>query len=374
VIQGHGGNIYAAARDLNCRPDEIVDMSSNINPLGMPPGLLKHLQMSLGGAGVLPEADSRRSIRQMARLLDVGAHRLLAGNGTTQFIYSACPALDSRKALIVGPTYADYADACRMYHVAPRFFLTNAGSRFTVDLERLESSLDDIDTVFICNPNNPTGHMMPYDGLVRLCRSHPKTQFVIDESYMPFSAEGQSGSLVDSDLQNVSVLWSLSKIFGVPGLRAGFLIANGAVVSRYQWYMQPWSMNSLAQAVVDYLYSHQASVTAFIKTTRRFLQKERRRFCEELAIRTGMTTYPSCTSYILLKLPAGVNAQSVCRQLLQRRILIRDCSNFHGLSDRFIRVSIKHPVQNRVVADCLAKIVPGPGLLRESEISDGPIL
>jgi threonine-phosphate decarboxylase len=360
LIQGHGGNIYAAARDLDCRPDEIVDMSSNINPLGMPPGLLKHLQLCLGRAGVLPEADSRRSIRQMARLLDVDAHRLLAGNGTTQFIYNACLALDSRKVLIVGPTYADYADACRVYHVAPHYFLTNAESRFTVDLDRLALSLDGIDTVFICNPNNPTGYMMPHDGLVRLCRSHPKIQFVIDESYMPFAAVGQSGRLVDSGLPNVSVLWSLSKIFGVPGLRAGFLIANETVISRFQRYMQPWSMNSLAQTAVDYLYSHQASVTAFIKTTRRFLQKERQRFRDKLAIRSGMTSYPSCTSYILLKLPPGVNAQSICRQMLQNRILIRDCSNFHGLSDRYIRVSIKHPMQNRLAADCLAKIVPGP--------------
>ena len=360
MIQGHGGNIYAAARDLNCRPDEIVDMSSNINPLGMPPGLLKHLQMCLSGAGVLPEADARRSVRQMARLLDVDAHRLSAGNGTTQFIYNTCPALDSRKVLIVGPTYADYADACRMYRVTFSYFLANADSRFTVDLDRLESSLDGIDTVFICNPNNPTGYMIPHEGLVRLCRSHPKVQFVIDESYMPFAAGGQSRRLVDSELQNVSVLWSLSKIFGVPGLRAGFLIANGTVISRFQRYMQPWSMNSLAQAAVDFLCSHQASVTAFIETTHRFLRMERQRFCDELAIRSGMASYPSSTSFILLKLPTGANAQGICRQMLQRRILIRDCSNFHGLSDRFIRVSIKHPMQNRLAADCLAKIVPGP--------------
>jgi threonine-phosphate decarboxylase len=373
VIQGHGGNIYAAARDLNCRPDEIVDMSSNINPLGMPPGLLKHLQMCLGRVGVLPEADGRRSTRQMARLLDVDTHRLLAGNGTTQFIYSVCQALDSRKVLIVGPTYADYADACGMYDVTHSYFPADADSRFTVDIDRLALSLDGIDTVFICNPNNPTGYMMPYGGLVRLCRSHPKTQFVIDESYMPFATGEQSRSLAVNDLQNVSVLWSLSKIFGVPGLRAGFLIANGTVISRFQRYMQPWSMNSLAQAAVDYLCSHQASATSFIETTRKFLQKERQRFCDALAVRSGVTVYPSSASYILLKLPAGVKAQGICREMLQNRILIRDCSNFHGLSDRFIRVSLKHPMQNRLAADRLAKLVPVRSNSTKSENSDGHI-
>ena len=359
MILGHGGNIYEASRYLDCQPEKIVDMSSNINPLGMPPGLMAHLQLQLGRIGVLPEADGDSSIRQMAHLLNIDADCLLAGNGTTQFIYTACLALNSRNVLIVGPTYADYADACLMHQVEPRHFLANAISRFTVDLDRLASALDGIDTVFICNPNNPTGYLMPCDGLVRLCRSHPNIQFVIDESYMPFAAEGQSMSLVGSDLQNVSVLWSLSKIFGVPGLRAGFLIANGSVISRFQRYMQPWSLNSPAQAAVDYLGANRALVMAFIETTRKFLKKERQRFCDDVASRSGMTSYPSSTSYVLLELPAGKNADGVCRQMLQRRILIRDCSNIHGLSDRFIRVGIKHPMQNRLAAGCLAEIVPG---------------
>jgi threonine-phosphate decarboxylase len=371
VIQGHGGNIYAAARDLGCRPDEIIDMSSNINPLGMPPGLLEHLQIHIGGAGVLPEADSRRSVRQMARLLEVDADHVLAGSGTTQFIYTTCKALDSRNVLIVGPTYADYADACRMHHIEPRYYLARADSRFRVDPDRLKPSLDSIDTVFICNPNNPTGWMMPHDRLVRLCRSHPQIQFVIDESYMPFAAEGQTMSMVGSDLQNVSVLWSISKIFGVPGLRAGFLITNGTVISRFQRYMQPWSMNSVAQAAVDYLGGHPASVKSFIEATRGFLQKERWQFCDELTKRSRLRCYPSSTSYILLELPAGINAQSVHQQMLKSRILIRNCSNFNGLSDRYIRVSIKRPIQNRLAVNCLAQIVAGPGKPGESKYGDG---
>lgn len=367
MIQGHGGDIYSAARDLGCRPDAITDMSSNINPLGMPPGLLEYLQMHLDGAGVLPEADSGRSIRQMARLLKVDANRLLAGNGTTQFIYNACLALNSRKVLIVGPTYADYADACRMHHVEPRYFLTNADSGFNVDFDRLELSLEGIDTVFICNPNNPTGYVMPLDRLLQLCRTHPQVRFVIDESYMPFTADEPSMSLIGSDLHNVSVLWSISKIFGVPGLRAGFLIANETVISRFQQYMQPWSLNSLAQAAVDYLGGHRSSVMAFIETTRSFLQTERRQFCDDLAIRSRLICYPSNTSYILLELPADEHAQDVCRRMLQNGILIRDCSNFHGLSDRFIRVSIKRSAQNRLAVDCLAQIIPGPGELGKSE-------
>ncbi len=112
MIHGHGGDIYALAEELGCDAAHIIDMSSNINPLGMPPGLPDALKAQMDAVGLLPQADSRAVIESMADLLAVAPGRMLAGNGTTQFIYNTCPALATAKALIIGPTYADYADAC----------------------------------------------------------------------------------------------------------------------------------------------------------------------------------------------------------------------------------------------------------------------
>jgi threonine-phosphate decarboxylase len=160
MIQGHGGNIYDLARRLGCAPEEILDLSSNINPLGMPPDLLDHLRGRLGVIGALPEADGRSAARHMAALLGLSAELVMAGNGTTHFIYSVCPALGPRKVLIVGPTYADYADACRMYRIEPRYYLARAQNQFEIDWTELNQALADMDMAFICNPNNPTGRII----------------------------------------------------------------------------------------------------------------------------------------------------------------------------------------------------------------------
>jgi threonine-phosphate decarboxylase len=359
MIRGHGGDIYATARRLDCLPEDIVDMSSNINPLGMPQELRVYLRDRLDTVGVLPEADGRSAARQIAGLLGIEARRILAGNGTTHFIYTACPALASRKVLIVGPTYADYADACRMHGIEPQYFLTREDQRFDVRLNLLDQAVNGMDTVFVCNPNNPTGRLIPRDGLLQLCHSHPDTHFIIDESYMPFVPGGRPLSMGHEDLANVSVLWSISKIFGLPGIRAGFLIGGEATVERFRRFMQPWGLNSLAQAAAAWLGSHSAAVAEFMDRTRAFLEEERRRFRERLAEATRLDLFESRTSYLLMALPAGMRAGDLCRAMEQQRILIRDCGNFHGLSNRYVRVALKDPRVNRLAAGCLVEFLTG---------------
>ena len=349
MIQGHGGNIVAVAEQLGCRPDEIIDMSSNINPLGTMPGLIEHLRSRLDRIRVLPEVDGQAAVRAIAALLGVAEQRVLAGGGTTQFIYSACAALKSKRVLIVGPTYADYIDGCRVHDIEPEFFLAEPTTGFAPDLERLAAALAGIDTVFLCNPNNPTGQLIPHASLLHLCRTHPQTRFIIDESYLPFVPAEQDASMSRSGLDNVVVLWSVSKIFGMPGLRAGFLVANPPIVERFRRYMQPWCVNSLAQEAVCFLGDNRDAVATFIEQTRACLAQEGGLFRERL--RPGrLTLYPSCTSYFLISLPEDRPATAVCQSLAEQRFLIRNCANFHGLSERYIRVALKDAATNEAVA------------------------
>ena len=357
MIQGHGGNVAAIAAQLGCRPEEIIDMSSNINPLGTMPGLIEHLRDRLDRIRVLPEVDGRGAVQAIASLLEVEEQRVLAGGGTTQFIYSACAALQSRRVLIVGPTYADYTDGCRVHGIEPQFFLAQAATGFAADLEQLDAALAGVDTVFLCNPNNPTGQMIPHAALVRLCRNHPATRFIIDESYLPFAPAGQDESMCHCGLANVIVLWSVSKIFGMPGLRAGFLVAPLAVVEVFRRYMQPWCVNSLAQEAVVFLGDHREAVSAFINQTRAYLAEEGRLFRERLQ-RSRLIVYPSATSYFLLGLPADRTAEAVCHSLAQQRFLIRNCANFHGLDERYIRVALKDRATNQAVTEHLLAAAP----------------
>ena len=349
MIQGHGGNIFGLAQQLGCQPEDIVDLSSNINPLGALPGLIDHLKERMDRIRVLPEVDAGSAARAIAALLGVADERVLAGGGTTQFIYTACAALEARKALIVGPTYADYADGCRVCGIEPEFFLTRAERDFAVDCERLAAVLPGYDTVFLCNPNNPTGHLVDHGTLLDLCIRHPRVRFVVDESYLPFVAADRSQGMANCLLDNVAVLWSVSKIFGMPGLRAGFLVANPPMIDRFRRLMQPWSVNGLAQEAVRFLGANRETVAAFIGRTRLYLAEEMRLFRQRLPA-DRLTLYPSATSYVLIGLPADRTAPEVCRVLAEQRLLIRNCANFHGLGPSYIRIALKDAATNETVA------------------------
>lgn len=356
MINGHGGNIYELARRLGCRASEIVDMSSNVNPYGPPGGLVDHLRDQILSIKALPEVDARTTVKMFADRYGIDPDRVLAGNGTTQFIYSIPRVLQSEKVLIIGPTYSDYADGCRMHGISFAFHLIREENGFQPDPDVITGQLNGIDTVFICNPNNPTGVMWKKNDLFDIIRDHPRVRFVVDESYLPFVTEGETESLIHSELPNLLLLHSLSKIFRIPGLRIGFLIAPENMIKDFHLHLLPWNVNSLSQQAVQYLMTNRAETDAFVAKTCRHLLTEKTKLIEALAASDYISVFPSATSFLLARLKKEVTAEAVVEYLSCKKLLIRNCSNFKGLSDRYIRVSLKTAKVNRMAVQLLSEM------------------
>ncbi|MBW2643182.1 MAG: pyridoxal phosphate-dependent class II aminotransferase [Deltaproteobacteria bacterium] len=346
MLKGHGGNIYDLAQQLGCHPSDIVDMSSNMNPLGPPEDLVDLLQENIKTMATLPEVDANRTVNMFAGRYDIDPERVIAGNGTTQFIYSIPRLLETKKALIFGPTYADYADACAMHHIPYDYSNSEESVDFEHDIKAAAQQIQDYDTVFICNPNNPTGNIIPTSDLEHLCKSHADVNFVIDESYLMFIDGSNKQSMIRSTLPNVMVLNSMSKFFTIPGLRIGFLISSPVVIKKFKTYLLPWSVNSLAQMAVQYLMRQTTQVEKFIKNTVSFIARERDILFETFKNSSAIKLFPSNTSFILARLYGNLTADG----LGNHRILIRNCANFNGLSDRFVRFSLKTSEINRMFA------------------------
>ena len=356
MLRGHGGNCIELAHQLGCTTQEITDMSSNINPLGPPPGLIRYLKNHIDAVSSFPEVDSRGITGRFAEFYGIDSRRVLAANGTTQIIYAIPQVLEISSALIVGPTYSDYVDACRLQNVKTTFVLTKAFTHFQVDLNQMKKHLENVDAAFICNPNNPTGSLIPPDELQSLCRSYPETYFIIDESYLPFVGGGEALSLCKSDFGNLIVLSSISKIFAIPGLRIGFMISAAHVIKRFKRFLQPWSVNSLAQLAVHHLMANKNDTEAFIEKTQRYIRAERRRFFATTKHISNINLFPSTTNFLIAQLPDNLQAEDVIHQLSRDKILIRNCRNFKGLSNQFIRISLKTAEINNVLAAKLAKM------------------
>jgi threonine-phosphate decarboxylase len=351
MIIGHGGNIFALAEKLGCLSGDIIDMSSNINPLGPMPGIMAYLKENLSDLEMLPEADAGALIMKFSAHYGIGPEKVLAGGGTTQFIYTLPMALDSRQALILGPTYADYADACRMHDTACHWEIATEDTAFVPDLDSLAAKMPGMDLVFICNANNPTGRLIPGSELDAICRAHPQTVFVIDESYLPFVPGAEDESMLNRPLPNVVVLHSMSKIYKIPGLRLGFLVGPEKIVEKLRKYQLPWSVNALAQAAAHFLFDEKQAVDAFVQKTRTYVRAEMDNFFNSLCSHELLKIYPSTTTFLLVKLPEWLRAEQVCDIFSRKKILLRNCANFYGLSDRFIRISLKHTQVNRRVAE-----------------------
>ena len=342
MINGHGGNIYELARAQGCDPDAITDMSSNVNPCGTLPGIKAHLAQRLAAIESLPEVDAGTITGLFAGHYGVGPENVTPGNGSTQLLYALPRALGSRKALIVGPTYADYASACRQQGMTPDFLIAAEADGFRPDLERLASLAGQYDTVFICNPNNPTGVLTPASSLSGLFTACPDTVFCVDESYLPFADQpAQALRLPYGDLPNLVRMTSMSKIFKIPGLRIGFAVARAELIDKLKNFAMPWSVNSLACDAVAYIFQNSARADRFTGETREFLAREREAIANRFKNSLHIHWFPSCTSFMLGRLKGPHTAAGVCRALADRQILIRNCTNFQGLSDRYIRVSLK---------------------------------
>lgn len=361
MLRGHGGNRIELARQLGCTPQEITDMSSNINPLGPPPGLIQYLKNHIDAVSSFPEVDSQKINERFSDFCGIDSRRVLAGNGTTQIIYSIPQVLGIDSALIVGPTYSDYEDACRLQNVKTTFVFADASTHFQVDLNQIKMHLKNVDAVFICNPNNPTGTLIPPDTLKSLYRSYPETNFIIDESYLPFVAGGEALSLRNLDSGNLIVLSSISKIFAIPGLRIGFMISAAHMIKRFKRFLQPWSVNSLAQLAVRHLMANKNDTDAFIEKTQRYIRVERRRFLATAKHISNFNLFPSTTNFLIAQLPDDFQAEDVIHQLSRDKILIRNCRNFNGLSNQFIRISLKTAGVNDMLAARLAKIARNNG-------------
>jgi threonine-phosphate decarboxylase len=156
---------------------------------------------------------------------------------------------------------------------------------------------------------------------------------------------------------NAIVLHSMSKIFRVPGLRIGFMVGDPGKVDRMRRYALPWSVNSLAMEAVRYLLSGDEGIDRFIAETRTRLGEEKAVMTRRLAAIPGVRLYPSATGFFLVQLPDPHRSQDICHHLAQDRILVRDCANFKGLSDRFIRISLQDREKNLQCAEMLETLL-----------------
>ena len=340
----HGGTIFAVARNLGVEPNRILDFSASINPLGMSPMARNALISSLDNLIHYPDSSHMELKQALADYHNISPAHFTIANGSTELIYNLSAILPGRKALIISPSFSEYARALAQHHWETQHFILTPESNFAIDTDKLERALaGGVDLLFICNPGNPSGTLYPrqeMEKICNLCRSSG-TFMAVDEAFMDFCEEASfKRMIVDSD--NAIVLRSMTKFFGIPGLRLGYAISNSALAEQLDSMGGPWSVNTLA------LVAGVAAIqdTQFNTKSLENIRQERRIFIERLAQFSQLTVYPSSANYLLVEIKEGMTSGELKEKLLLDRILIRDCASFMGLSDRFFRVAVRTGEEN----------------------------
>jgi len=334
-VWGHGGDIWAAAGRFARSPDEFVDFSVSVNPLGPPPGLSEFLRARFHLAYRYPEPDARELAHELAAVHGVPPESVVVGNGASELLMVLVAALAPKTALTVEPTYSDYRRSLAAHGVVPTHTC----------IAEMKFPPSGPDVVFLCNPNNPTGDLIPEEKLPVL---PGETTLVVDESFMEFVSEGRYSLAQRASRGELVVVRSLTKIFAIPGLRLGYVVCGPALAKRVRELKPLWSVNGLASAAGLYGLGR----GDYIEETRSFVRTESRRLGEALRVPTHFHTYWSAANFVLVKLHRG-SASEINRFLGERGMLVRDCSNFIGLDSSYIRIGLRSREENDRLLEAL---------------------
>jgi histidinol-phosphate aminotransferase len=326
----HGGLIFDELKTLGIDADKIIDFSISTNPFMPPPGFketMKNVNIER-----YPDSYSTELTEKLAKRLKTTRANILVGSGTSELIRLISLAYfhQNDTVLILEPTYGEYEVACRVAGARPVKYRALEENSFIPDIQEFTGIIRKRHprAVFICNPNNPTGKYLKRTAVENIIKLLGDTLMVLDEAYLPF-VNNSWNSLDLTERNNVIVMRSMTKDYGLPGLRLGYAIAQTGIIESLRSVAPPWNVNAIAQA---------AGIAVLKKDEylRRSLVKiqEAKNYLQNALSKLGFNLIPSDAHYFMVKVG---NATECRRTLLKHDIMVRDCTSF-GLPE-YIRVS-----------------------------------
>ena len=341
----HGGDVYSARQKMKQEP---LDFSANINPMGMPPGAVRAAADALQQCTQYPDPLCRELRAALAAYEGIPAEQIVCGNGAADLIFRIVAATHPQRALLLEPTFAEYEQALRSMDCSIAYFPLQESEGFVLPEAFLQQLTPEINLLFLCNPNNPTGRTVSPALLQEIWKRCEEAGIllVVDECFNEFLEHPEQNTLkgVLKTGANSVILKAFTKSFAMPGLRLGYgLCGNGDLAERIFSCGQPWGVSIPAQAAGVAALQEQG----YLERMRRLIQTERRWLSENLA-RLGLCVFPSEANYILFRTETEI---SLRERMEQRGVLIRACGNYRGLDDRCYRIAVRgHDENERLIA------------------------
>ncbi|KKI90317.1 hypothetical protein WQ54_20325 [Bacillus sp. SA1-12] len=349
----HGGQpnkIFALKGKTN--DHNFFDFSANINPLGPPHELKANLLTAFDQFEKYPDPDYHEETNLVAAHAGVHRDEVLLTNGGSEAIFLVTQLFSGKKALIIEPTFSEYERACQVYQLSVSHVSLRLDHDFSFPLEKVLSNLEEVDVVFLCRPNNPTGTVVTIEDVKALLEKglECQTTIIVDEAFIHFLPPGITDltHLMDT-YTNLILLRSLTKIYAIPSLRLGYVIAKPNVIGHLKKNQIPWSINGVVASFLPSLVTQDV----FIETTQSWLQEQLELLTTELT-NLGFYYSPTCVNFYLLKdLEQRTDTEELFEFLLNNKIIPRHTHTFKGLNGKYLRMAVRSAEENKYLLETL---------------------
>ena len=352
----HGSDLEKIEEIYGIKKEEIVSFSANVNPLGVSPLLRTTLADKIDAITTYPDREYTSLRKCIAAYCGTDYENVIVGNGSTELISLFIQIEHPKKAMIIGPTYSEYEREISLGGGTTLYYPLREKDDFKLDVKDFIAHLNEnIDLLVICNPNNPTSSCITSADMRHILDSCKEYDIyvMVDETYVEFAenmAEIDSVPLTNY-YNNIVILRGTSKFFAAPGLRLGYAITgNRDLIKSINTRKNPWTINSLAVVAGETMFSD----TAYIKETKELITRERARMYQAFSESPDYKVYKPSGNFMLVRiLRDGLTSQDLFDRAIREKMMIRDCSTFPFLDNKYIRFCIMNPEDNDRLLHCL---------------------
>lgn len=329
-----------------------IDLSLSENPLGCSPLVIRALKKIQVRFNNYPSPNGKELRDKLSQKLFISKNNLFVANGSESIINDLprifCNIGD--EVLVPELTFPMFAVCSEL--AGAKVVLIKMTSVLGIDLLKIQKNISKHTTmVFLCNPNNPTGSILSRDKLIKFVRQVPKNiLIVVDEANIEFGGE----SLVDEVIKqnNLIVLRTLSKGFGLASLRIGFAVASKEIIQKLKEETPIFQISEISEQLACVALDDDD----FLQRTKQII-KEQRMFLEQELVKLGFVVFPSEANNLFVKLPSFLSAKQFTEKLNINGISVIMGSNFEGFYNSFFRVSVRDAAINKMFIKKIKEIV-----------------
>lgn len=351
----HGGQLRAIAERFCIPASQLIDFSANINPDGPPASVIDSLQSSIrkhDNLSQYPDLEEFHLKAALAHYAGTLQTRVLVSNGFVPLLDAAIRGLRIHKCLLPVPCFVEYRNVLERNGVQVTPVVLRAEDNFRYEVDQLLASRHE--AILFANPQNPSGILSEKSTLLDLVRRAAQngTYILLDEAFIDYVNEYSMTSAIES-FPNLIIFRSLTKCFGIPGLRAAYSVSHETIRPKIEAFLSPWSISTLASNAFIAAVQDTEFITQFPRSN------ELRKTDLSLALNAlGIATYPAAANYLLLRFPLQSNASTLWAKLVTNYgIVLRSCENFEGLTTDHLRTAVRNTVQNRLLICALSSVL-----------------